>query len=267
MHQRLPGHRGAGSAFTAHQAASYGVITPQAGNCANPAAILPPELLRRQASWSYGSLPSSFGPTYAAARMTRRGAMLRQMEQVFALAWGIPMGKLVKLSLHPHTLSPEIYTAIGEVVVAWSKLESILLSGIAMLLKTEDANAVAMASNMNISAQLDSALTLCHMVVAEPKRGALIGCLTTMKTMNTERNKIVHGMWQQTNKKHIAVCTTARAYGAPTEETQLRTPRSLANFTKQVRGVASDLAQAYVAAGLLVLPNPLPPPSDRTIAL
>lgn len=163
------------------------------------------------------------------------------------------MAKSVKTSTTPFQLPEDVYAAIGEVAVAWAGIEVMIGSGLAAMLKADPGNFIAITSNMNLSPQIDSAMTLCHLALPAAKRLALLKVLDRTRTMNAERNRIVHGRWMQTKKAHIVVRITARAAGDPSERTELMTAKSIRNFAKQVRELGEDLAGAYVDAGLLVL--------------
>ncbi len=75
--------------------------------------------------------------------------------------------------------------------------------------------------------------------------------LKRTRTMNTERNKMVHGRWFQTEKANTALRIVGRAYGEPTEERHLHTAKSIHNFAKQIRELSVDLVDAYIEAGLV----------------
>lgn len=177
------------------------------------------------------------------------------------------MAKSIKTSIDPFTLSPDLYAAIGEVTVCWSATEDLIASGLALLLKADRGHFIAISANMNVSAQLDSIKTLCHLTLPDEKRKPLVVIVDRARSMNTERNKIVHGRWMQTDKAHKALCIVARAYGAPTEERKIMTAKSIRNFAKQIRELSVDLTSAYIDAGLFVPPDPLPPPSASIIKL
>jgi len=176
--------------------------------------------------------------------------------------------KTVKLSMNPFQLSQEIYSAIGEVTVSWSALESLVGAAMTFMLKTDRASFIAVTSNMNIGAQINSALTLCQLVIPESdERTALVDVFNRVGTMSKERNKIVHGKWQQGKSEKVAVCITARAHGDPIEVTEMKTAASLRNFAGQIREACEDLTAACIRAGLYAAPDPLPHPAERTVAL
>jgi hypothetical protein len=175
--------------------------------------------------------------------------------------------RTVKTSVNPFNLSQEVYASIGEVAVAWSGIETLVAMGIALILKANQEHFIAVAANMNLSPQLDSLATLCHLAVDARQREELLRVLEKARKMNSERNKIIHGRWMQTEKSHIALRINARAQGTPSETRELMTAKSIRNFAKQVRELAEDLTAAYVESGLAVLPDSIPLASASTIAL
>jgi hypothetical protein len=143
---------------------------------------------------------------------------------------------------HPFDLPPEITQGLGEIVIAWSRVESLLAEFLSFLLQADQGSMYVLNQDVASSTQLKWIRTLADgKFTNENTRRGLFVLFDRIDKVRGERNVYIHGLWGPGPEKGTAVVQTVKLDRAEWVRAELVTGPDLKEVFDEIRDVSAEL--------------------------
>jgi hypothetical protein len=157
------------------------------------------------------------------------------------MSWGdlfMPHDPLDK----PFTLPPEITQGLGEIVIAWARVEALLAEFLSFLLEADPGSMYVLNQDISSSTQLKWIRTLAGMRFADENTVSNLAILfDRIDSVRGERNTYVHGVWGTSTEPSAATVQTVKLDRAELVRTELVTGPDLSDVFNEIKAVSAEL--------------------------
>jgi hypothetical protein len=148
---------------------------------------------------------------------------------------------------HPLPLHPDLASPLGRVVVRWSALEYWITLLLGTMLQADQAAMSVVGNSVSVSTQ---SKWIRALLAGKPEEkiaaDQIIELLTRADDLRSERNELVHGIWDETNcERGTAIVETVNLGRTEIIRSRLVTPQDLNDLIGEIDSWIDD----YVALG------------------
>jgi len=148
---------------------------------------------------------------------------------------------MTKKSLTP--ITPELYEALGRIVVAWSAIEAILAEFLSLLIPADPVGMYVLNQTASIDQKMKWIRTLSALRLDPSILVSLEGLFGRIDEARSERNDYVHGLWATNGcSPGEALVQTVNLNRAEIIRTQFTTRPDLDDLIQRLEEIRHDLA-------------------------
>lgn len=147
-------------------------------------------------------------------------------------------------------MTREVAEAIGQAVVEWGRTEDTAGVLTASLMNTDHFDFRAVASNMMASSKFDALAAVAKLRLPTRQAATTVRIVESIKNLQAERNRIVHGCWFRTNNPEVASRDTYRARMSLSHRRETVSASRIAGHTAEVVRLGRRLNYALERQGI-----------------
>jgi hypothetical protein len=151
----------------------------------------------------------------------------------------------------PFALPAEITQGLGEIVIAWSRVEALLAEFLSYLLQADPGSMYVLNQDIAGSTQLKWIRTLAQKFTNENTQKGLATLFDRIDKVRGERNVYIHGVWGPGPEEGTAIVQTVKLDRAEWVRTELVTGPDLKEVFEDIKSVSDELSVIAKQLGFL----------------
>lgn len=141
----------------------------------------------------------------------------------------------------PFNLPPEITQSLGDVVIAWARVEALLAEFLSYLLKADPGAMYVVTKDIAAGMQLKWIRALAaERFPTEDAQEDLKNLFDRIEIVRNERNALIHGVWNTGPEPGTACVQTLKLSQSTSLREELVTPPDLDELFREIQSVSDE---------------------------